>query len=992
MTAENSSSIKRNPHRVSNSNPRLSRQLATPQRGLMGMGPADYESELRDVLGMATRGDGGLLQVVGGPGVGKTSLLGSLKERAVESGAVCLTASGFADEVAIPFNVVEQLIRSSGSLSALDVVARWRTAGERYCEDEHGILRNLVREISDILHGIAGGRQLIIAVDDAEHADYPSLMCLMHIARHACGTRTLVAVTCGQPHQPCSRFLSFQNLYKIEIEALPESEVGHLLQRQSDAGLADRIRASAHRVSGGNPRLVKALLRDHRKAAADAAERDITVGTEFQESYRRCLLRHQALLRVAQALAVLDPYGSPRRVAELLECDEERVTRAIGILGSAGLLDAGRFRHPAARAVALEELTAEDRSRLSAKAAALLYHDGADPSAVAEFLVAAGGTPDQKGVTVLWRAALKNMDDGRIEEAIACLRLAARADLGRWEHLDIHLTLIGALWSSNPAAAEPELDRLMGEVRTGSPSDIPQRYLCILLFLVLWFGRSGDSEEVFAWLSGSSDAEKPSDPAAVRVTRQWVTFLKPALIPDFPGKAGPDAEFNGLWAANLEHGLHFSVDELGMEIGYPQTPGPAGDFPADTMHLVSPSHHFWFAYAYACRIVWALVARGETDTADRLCEALFAAADRLNMKVPCAVAQAMRAYIRYRHGDFTSAIDLAGTALRSLPPRGWGVTIGLPLSVLVAANTAIGRLEEAQRYLRYWVPKEMFDSVVGLEYLRARGHYCLATNRPYAALNDFVLGGKLLEKWPVEFGDLAPWRIDAAEAYLSVQEPADAKRLALEELSLSPDRPLGVRGRALRVLAMAEDPDKRRLLLYQSAKCLRDHGDRFELARTLTELSHDFLSTGETQQARTAWHEVQKLMDECGISVRREDPRGLLVSGAGTPPAAGPSQEAEQTGDGDAGTPPEDPGTPAGAAEQPVLSEAEWRVATLAASGMTNRQVAKSLYITVSTVEQHLTRVYRKLSVGNRQDLSHRLWLLIGATGQSSCRASGSAR
>jgi DNA-binding CsgD family transcriptional regulator len=48
------------------------------------------------------------------------------------------------------------------------------------------------------------------------------------------------------------------------------------------------------------------------------------------------------------------------------------------------------------------------------------------------------------------------------------------------------------------------------------------------------------------------------------------------------------------------------------------------------------------------------------------------------------------------------------------------------------------------------------------------------------------------------------------------------------------------------------------------------------------------------------------------------------------------------------------------------LSAAERRVASLAAMGHTNREIAGELYITVSTVEQHLTRVYRKLRVDRR--------------------------
>ncbi|MGI8331415.1 helix-turn-helix domain-containing protein [Actinomadura scrupuli] len=45
------------------------------------------------------------------------------------------------------------------------------------------------------------------------------------------------------------------------------------------------------------------------------------------------------------------------------------------------------------------------------------------------------------------------------------------------------------------------------------------------------------------------------------------------------------------------------------------------------------------------------------------------------------------------------------------------------------------------------------------------------------------------------------------------------------------------------------------------------------------------------------------------------------------------------------------------------LSDAEQRVAALAAEGNTNREISRKLYITVSTVEQHLTKIYRKLNV-----------------------------
>ncbi|MFG2631355.1 AAA family ATPase [Streptomyces sp. NPDC048473] len=53
----------------------------------------------------------------------------------------------------------------------------------------------------------------------------------------------------------------------------------------------------------------------------------------------------------------------------------------------------------------------------------------------------------------------------------------------------------------------------------------------------------------------------------------------------------------------------------------------------------------------------------------------------------------------------------------------------------------------------------------------------------------------------------------------------------------------------------------------------------------------------------------------------------------------------------------------------PRLSKAELRVVALASSGRSNREIAGDLFITVSTVEQHLTRVYRKLGISGRAEL-----------------------
>ena len=55
------------------------------------------------------------------------------------------------------------------------------------------------------------------------------------------------------------------------------------------------------------------------------------------------------------------------------------------------------------------------------------------------------------------------------------------------------------------------------------------------------------------------------------------------------------------------------------------------------------------------------------------------------------------------------------------------------------------------------------------------------------------------------------------------------------------------------------------------------------------------------------------------------------------------------------------------------LTNAERQVAALVAAGKANRAVAAQLFTTVATVEAHLTRIYRKLSVRSRTELARRV-------------------
>jgi DNA-binding CsgD family transcriptional regulator len=56
-----------------------------------------------------------------------------------------------------------------------------------------------------------------------------------------------------------------------------------------------------------------------------------------------------------------------------------------------------------------------------------------------------------------------------------------------------------------------------------------------------------------------------------------------------------------------------------------------------------------------------------------------------------------------------------------------------------------------------------------------------------------------------------------------------------------------------------------------------------------------------------------------------------------------------------------------------ALTPSEQRVARMAADGMTNREIAATLFVTTRTVEVHLTHAYQKLDIGSREQLPEAL-------------------
>jgi DNA-binding CsgD family transcriptional regulator len=357
-----------------------------------------------------------------------------------------------------------------------------------------------------------------------------------------------------------------------------------------------------------------------------------------------------------------------------------------------------------------------------------------------------------------------------------------------------------------------------------------------------------------------------------------------------------------------------------------------------------------------------------TEQVDAWCTTLLEAARERNIPTWDALLSSLRAANLIRQGRLLEAERHSDLVLSRMSSRGWGISIGLPLASSVYALTAMGRYDEARARLGRPVPEAVFQTLFGQHYLYARGQFHLATGRLQAALGDFLACGKALESWGVADTTLIPWRSGVAEARLRLGEPDQAVTYLREELARHKGHPR-VHGNALRLLASTMEPQQRLRALREAVDELQDSGCDLLLAHALGDLGRVYHLLGKSNRARVIVRRAYRMAKKCHAQPLSQS---LLP-------------DAERSADGRVCA----AGHEASEQVHDVLSEAELRVAALAAEGHTNREIARRLFITVSTVEQHMTRVLRKLNLSRRDELPQSLDTMGGSAAPAVSGARG---
>ncbi|WSF31444.1 AAA family ATPase [Streptomyces sp. NBC_01351] len=956
---------------------------------------AEELSLLNALIDGCTEGNSGLLLIEGAVGCGKSEFLETVAVNAEYRGGIVLRAMGTAGERDHQLGVLRQLIADApaGTLPAPP------------SPEEAGRIETM-RLFAAAVRELSTTAPVVICVDDLHHVDELSSRYLLHLTR---GTRQakVLLVLAESVHErgddPLLRteLLRLPHFVRLRLERFTPEAIRAMLPDRTDSE-TDRL----HRASGGNPLLLRALLQDPGSRPGEA----------YTQAVLACLHRcGSATTELAEAIAVLDSLASTPHVARLTGATETAAARALTALDAAGLLAAepgappgaeepgaaepGQgLRHPAARAAVLDRMDPAARRALHREAALLARAAGAPDTAVAAQLLAAGHTGEEWALPVLRSAADQHVADGALAEATALLRLAHEAcpDDARRAEVSVRLSVVAG--RTDPAAAERHLAEPLAALAAGR---LQPRVLGPLARALAAQGRIDESTEVLERLAAgegrhpgegrhagegrhlgearhggegglagearaagdvrhSGDVRHPGEGRHPADGRHSAAERERRHAGDVPG----DEPLDGLsafpqWAASGRRGA-------------PAEPGthPAGRGARGAVHpaalwalpveaeegaAVQAADLFLrgatLAEGTVEPVVQALRTLLHLDGAGRAlpwCEAFAEQAARRGATGWQTVFAGLLAEARLRLGDLTGAAATAAAVLGAAPARGGGIQLSAVAGTLVRAYTAMGRPEEAAAVLSRPVPAQLTGSIHGLAYLRARGHYALATSRFHAALGDFLDIGRHMKRWGLDRPRVLPWRTDAAEALLRLGETHQADRFLADQLTTRDAADPWVRGMSLRLRASLREPKERQALLTKAVDDLHRSGDQYELARAMGDFGQVLRDLGEPARAamvnRRAWHVAK----ECGAEALCVK----ILPG--------------HTGDG--------PRTPE-ASDAPhadlvaSLSESEKRVALLAVHGHTNREIAQKLYITVSTVEQHLTRVYRKLEIPGRQAL-----------------------
>lgn len=802
-------------------------------------------------------------------------------------------------------------------------------------------LGDLVYGVRWVLEDMAGDQPVMLVVDDLQWADEDSLHALDLLVNTLQHQPCLVvyAVRAGeQVSAPESLSRVRRASTALTLEPLSRDAVAEQVRASRDDA-DDRLVDEVFAASGGVPFFLTELL------SAPAGTSDAVIASVVGRVNRV----GKTAEFTAQAACLLDGQATVGTVAELTQQPVDVVADDISGLVSAQILDLdGGTIHPRLPMICdavLAGMSASDASAMHATAARILAGRGAARAVVARHLAhtMAGTDPDVR--KRLHERGEQAIQAGEPDQAVGYLDRA----LAEGPVTADHVGLLGS--AARAKAATGRLDDAISlwerAVDLTDEETVRDQLRGEIGDALVQAGRHHDALETFGSLLEDADTGPARQRLVVRmvmaglISGASITHLREQVTDVLAHDRAADSPEDRL---SLAAGAVLQVFE---------------GRPSDQVHelvaraisggrLLEEETADGAAIYLATGVLGWLSAYAEADVL--LSGAVEDARNRgsalSGTSLGLANASACRGTIRMRMGMVTEAVADLEAAMEQRV-TGWNTFLGQAAAALVECRVARGELDQLA---------PLHDELEGLSHVPgmtgAYATYALAdlaaANGDHERAAQMYAGVGRLVGSRMDNPAILPWRAGESLARIRLGQHREAVALSTENLRRAREfgAPFAL-AQALRTQSAVDPTGDRVQLLREAMDLLREtQAPRLE-AQVATDLAGMLILTqgnadhGEIvgllrraesfagfQELRPLAERVHRLLERVGEPVKRS------VSDAVS-----------------------------------ALTVSERRVADLAASGLSNRQIAQQLFVTVKAVEWHLSNVYRKLGIRSRTRL-----------------------
>lgn len=949
----------------------MATKTAGARSGEPALGLLEREREIAQLeaaLDTVALGRGRCVIIAGGPGLGKSSLLELVRERTQRLGIQSLSGRGEELERTLPWGLARQLLvpavvrvderrrrdvfsgAAAPAAALLGANVAWRPAGGA------DTLLPLIHAVFWLIAGLADSSPVALLVDDAHWGDEPTLRMLAYLARRL-GDLPVALIVARRPPpaeprpHPLDQLTADPAGDRIELRPLSRPAASQLVQTTLGPATPQQLVGACVEATGGNPFYLKELLRAVHSIGPDALAAEAVQSLVPAAVSRSLFLRLSQLgpeaVALARGAAVLGDRAALPHAAELAGVDHDKAAVALDQLAAAEILSAReplRFIHPLVATAIHDDLPPTERAAWHLRAARILDRAGVESALLAPHLLVGGARGDPWVVEKLHIAAATAASQGGAAAAAAYLaraleeppprdaRPALLAELGRIE------STLGRHTASGRLRAALEL--------TGSGD--PRAHLFFELGRALVItGAHGEAARAFE--SGLEQVEEPGSELARELRAAWWMAASADPVERARVMAAGDPDV-GDDQQSPTLGQRQLLAQLAQERAF------AGRAPAE---LVSLAERAWgdgalLAGETSDGLSWSLVT-GALLAADALeleldlCDAVIADARRRGSPMAYATASYCRAWPLLRRGQIDDAIADAQAAVAARDD-GWAAFLPMAAACLAVAQLERGATDDAAAALA--LAEETPNLEGSNQYpmvLLARGRLLAARKQFGRAVTALRRAGELLVAIGFDNPTLFPWRTEAAHAAVLAGELDEAQELATDALAAATSTQVPVTIAQARRAVAAAARGQQAIDHLRQALALIDGRQRLERTHLLVDLGAALRRANHRTAATESLQRAHALALNGGAIAAAGRARTELA-------AAGVRLAREPRRDG-----------------LEALTPAERRIAELAATGHTNREIAQLLFVTTKTVEYHLGNTYRKLGINRRAQLAPRV-------------------